>query len=219
MEEGGPCASAGSALLRTRMGPVPRRFRGAGRKAGPSTSGLADALASSGPDLLAGLDRLDLVADLDVVDPAESDARLEVRADLGDVVLEPAQRLDRQVVPDDHAVADHPRLRVARDHAAADQHTRDVAELRRAEDLPDLGETRLDLLELRLQHALQRVLHVLEGRVDHRVEPDVDALARGALAGLRVRPDVEADDDRVVDRRQVHVRLGDRADAAVDDPQ
>jgi hypothetical protein len=33
------------------------------------------------------------------------------------------------------------------------------------------------LLELRLEHALERGLDVVDGLVDHRVLPDVDALA------------------------------------------
>src|SRR5690606_23748306 len=55
--------------------------------------------------------------------------------------------------------------------------------------------------------------------VAHGVEAPVDALARGALAGLAIRTDVEADDGRVVDRRQVDVGLGDGAHTAVQDAQ
>ena len=54
--------------------------------------------------------------------------------------------------------------------------------------------------------------------VDDRVQADVDALAVGDVGGVAIRPDVEADDDRVRRRRQQHVGLVDRADAAVDDP-
>src|SRR3954454_13841800 len=90
------------------------------------------------PDLLAGLDRLDLVTDLDVVEPAEPDTCLVVRAHLGDVVLEAAQRLDGEVVPHHDAVTDDARLRVARDHGVADVDTPDRSDLGRAEDLPDL---------------------------------------------------------------------------------
>src|SRR5688572_32889077 len=87
--------------------------------------------------LLHHLGGLDLVADLDVVELAESDAGLEVRADLGDIVLEAAQRLDGKAIGDDDAVADDARLRVARDGAGADDDTGDVAELRGAEHLAD----------------------------------------------------------------------------------
>src|SRR5690606_7716144 len=156
---------------------------------------------------------------LDVVELAEADTGLEVRLDLGDGVLEATQRLDGEAIGQHDAVADDARLGVARDRAALDEHTRDVAELRGAEHLADLGETRLRLLELGLEHALERGLHVVDRVVDDVVEADVDALAGGGLAGLRVRADVEAEHDRVVDRREVDVALGDRADAAVDDAQ
>src|SRR6478752_5131666 len=169
--------------------------------------------------LLDHLGRLDLVADLDVVVLAEADARLEVRADLGDVVLEATQRLDGQAIGEDDAVADDAGLRIARDRAGADDDTRDVAELRGAEHLADLGHTGLDLFELGLEQTLERLLDIVDRVVDDRVEPDIDTFTSGALARLRVGTDVEADDDRIVDRRQVDVGLGDRADAAVDDPQ
>src|SRR5690606_29834681 len=95
----------------------------------------------------------------------------------------------------------------------------DVAELRGAEHLADLGDTGLDLFELRLEHALEGVLDLVDRRVDDRVEPDIHALAGCSLTGLRVRTDVEAHDDRVVDRREVDVGLGDRTHTAVDDAQ
>src|SRR3954454_14965634 len=176
-------------------------------------------LLDSDPRLLAKLGGLDLVTDLDVVVLPETDTGLEVGTDLGDVVLEPAQRLDGEVVPHHHAVADDARLGVARDRSGADDDTGDVAELGGAEHLADLGDTRLDLFELGLEHALERVLDVLEGGVDDRVEPDVHTLAGGTLAGLRVRPHIEADDDGVVDGGEVDVALRDRTHTAVDDAQ
>src|SRR5205823_14289608 len=94
---------------------------------------------TSGARLLAQLVRLDHVVDLDVVERAETDAALEALADLRRVVLEPSQRLDRQVVRRDRAVADEPRLGVAHDRAVSDQAAGDVAELRRAEHLAHLG--------------------------------------------------------------------------------
>ena len=42
-----------------------------------------------------------------------------------------------------------------------------------------------------------RLLHVVDGVVDDRVEPDVDALVLGDLLRLALRAHVEADDDRV----------------------
>ena len=71
-------------------------------------------LAASGAhhsgDLL-DLVRLDDVADLDVLVPVEADAALEALLDLGDVVLEAAQRADLALV-DDAVVAQQPQLRV-----------------------------------------------------------------------------------------------------------
>ena len=91
--------------------------------------------------------------------------------------------------------------------------------LRGAEDLAHLGGAELHLLVLRLEHALEGRLDVVDRLVDDRVEAHVDALAVGQLLdALRVL-DVEADDDRVVDRRQVDVVLRDGTDPAVDDAQ
>ena len=75
------------------------------------------------------------------------------------------------------------------------------------------------LLELRLEHALQGRLDLLDRLVDHRVVADLDALALGDVGVLALGPDVEADDDRVRGHREVDVVQRDRADAAVDDPQ
>src|SRR4051812_8848795 len=171
------------------------------------------------PRLLADLEGLDDVLDLDVVERPQADTALVALADLGDVVLEAAQRLDGEVVGDDDAVADDPGLRVPVDRAGPDDRTGDVADARHAEDLADLRRAERDLLELRLEHALEGRLDLLDRRVEHRVVPDVDTLAVGQLGGLPLGPDVEADDDDVVGQRQVDVALADRADAAVDDPQ
>src|SRR5690606_30800241 len=169
--------------------------------------------------LLLEFDRLDLIADLDVVELAQTDTGLEVGLDLGDVVLEAAQALDRETVGEHDAVADDARLRVSRDRSTAHDDTGDVPELGGAEHLADLRNTRLNLFVLGLEHALERVLDVVEGVVDDRVEPDVHALASGALARLRVGAHVEADDDGVVNRGEVDVALGDATHTAVDDAQ
>src|SRR5579859_3984018 len=111
----------------------------------------------SGPRLLPHLEGLDGVADPDVV-VADADTALEALADLGRVLLEPAQRIHRQVVGDDHAVPDQPRLAAAADHAAAHDGPGDVADPRDPEDLPDLRGAELRFLELGLEHALERGL-------------------------------------------------------------
>src|SRR5829696_3508599 len=174
---------------------------------------------SSGARDLAHLERLDDVLGLDVVERPQPDTALVALADLGRVVLEPAEGLHRQVVGDYGAVPEPTGLRVADDRPGADQRTGDVADLGNAEDLADLRGPELDLLVLRLEHALESGLDLVDGLVDDRVVPDVHPLAVGELGGLALGPDVEAQDDDVVGQRQVDVALGDATDAAVDDPQ
>src|SRR6202167_5429479 len=170
----------------------------------------------SGPWLLPHLVRLDRVFDPDVV-VADTDTAFVALADLGRVVLEPAQRIHRQVVGDHHAVPDQPRLAAAVDRAGADDAAGHVADLRHPEDLPDLRRAELDLLELGLEHALERSLDLFDRLVDDRVVADIDALALRQLPSPAGRPDVEADDHRVGGDGQVYVVLGDRADTAADD--
>src|SRR5689334_23641360 len=172
----------------------------------------------SGPRLLPHLEGLDGVTDPDVV-VADADTALEALADLGRILLEPAQRVHRQVVGDHHAVPDQPRLAAAADQAAAHDGPGDVADPRHPEDLPDLRSAELDFLELGLEHALERRLDLLDRLVDDRVVADVDAFAPGQLAGPFGRPDVEADDYRVRGDGEVDVVLRDRADTAADHPQ
>src|SRR5580700_3075036 len=172
----------------------------------------------SGPWLLPHLEGLDRVGDPDIV-VADADTALEALADLGRVLLEPPQRVHRQVVGDHHAVPDQPRLVTAVDRAAAHDAAGHVADPGHPEDLPDLRRAELDLLELGLEHALERGLDLLDRLVDDRVVADIHALALGQLARPAGRPDVEADDHRIRGDGQVDVVLGDRADTPADDPQ
>src|SRR5271169_4042893 len=191
--------SAATYTASLRSGPVPSR--------GPL-----------GPRLLPHLEGLDRVFDAQIA-VADADTALEALADLGRVVLEPAQRVDREVVGDHHAVPDQPRLAVAVDRPGTDDAPGDVPDPRHPEDLPDLRRAELDLLELGLEQALERGLDLLDRLVDDRVVADVHALAPSQLARPLGRPDVEADDHRVRGDGQVHVVLGDRADAAADHAQ
>src|SRR6476661_1184029 len=169
--------------------------------------------------LFAHLEGLDDVTFVDVVVRAKTDTTLEVRADLGGVVLEALERLNGEVVADDLAVAADAGLGVAPDNAGADDRACNVAELGRAEDLADLGRAQLDLFVLRLEHALEGCFDVSNCCVDDGVEAHVHAFAvcqfGNPLGGL----DVEADDDGGVDRGQVDVVLRDGTDAAVDDAE
>src|SRR5690606_6797221 len=79
--------------------------------------------------LLPQLERLDHVVHLHVRERPEPDTALVPFADLGRVVLEPLERLDRQVVPHDLATAQHPGLGVAPHETGADQGTGDRAGL------------------------------------------------------------------------------------------
>src|SRR5665811_591397 len=173
----------------------------------------------SGARDLAHLVGLDDVVNPDVVEAAQVDTALEALANLGHIVLETTQTGDLDAFANDDTVTDDPCLGAALDLAGADQRTCDVAELGGLEDLAHLGGAQLDLFVLRLEHALERCLDVLDRRVDDRVEAHVHALAVGQIGHPLCRLDVEADDDGAVDRRQVDIVLRDRAHTAVDDPQ
>src|SRR5690242_21035212 len=85
--------------------------------------------ARSGPRLIAHLVGLDHVLDLEVVERAQVDAALEALANLGDVVLEPAQAGNLDVLTDDDASPGDPGPGTAPDLPGADQRTGHVAEL------------------------------------------------------------------------------------------
>src|SRR5215472_8467759 len=132
-------------------------------------------------------------------------------SDLGDIVLEPAQRLDREALRDHDAVADQAGLAATVDRARAHDAPGDVAGPRHPEDLPDLRGAELCLLELGLEHALERGFDLLDRLVDDRVVADVHALALRELAGPACRADVESDDHRVGRDAQVTAFWGDGA--------
>src|SRR3954468_22133385 len=73
--------------------------------------------------------RLEDVADLDVVVVGELDAALETRLDFLDVVLDPAERFDREVLGDDDAAAGEADLAAALHVAVGDEAAGNVAEL------------------------------------------------------------------------------------------
>src|SRR3954463_221026 len=93
---------------------------------------------NSAPRNLPHLEGLDDVALLDVLVVPQDQTALEALADLGGVVLLPLQRREVEVVGHARAVADHPDLGVAPDHAPDDHAAGDVADLRRTEDRADL---------------------------------------------------------------------------------
>ena len=76
-----------------------------------------------------------------------------------------------------------------------------------------------DLLELRLEHALERRLDLVDRLVDDRVVADLDAFAVGHLGVLPSARTLKPMMIGVGGHREVDVVLGDRTDTAVDDPQ
>src|SRR5690606_35769743 len=128
--------------------------------------------ATSLARLLAQLEGLHHVVDLDVVEAPERQAALEALPHLGHVVLLAPQRGDGQVVGDHRAVADQAGAGVAPDRARAHQAPGDGAEPAGPEDRADLGRAQLDLLVHRLEQALERRLDLLQGLVDDGVVPD-----------------------------------------------
>src|SRR3954465_401963 len=157
-----PVLLLGAAPSRPRPRPRPPSVRGRGGR-GPF----------SVARLLAHLEGLDDVLVLDVVERPQADAALVALADLGDVVLEPAERVDEEGVVDHAPAAQQPRLRVPADLAGPDDAAGDVAELAAAEHLAHLCGAELHLLVLRLEHAAQRRFDVLDRLIDDRVEADV----------------------------------------------
>src|SRR5215218_7080997 len=164
------------------------------------------------------LERFDLVAFLDVLVVLQADAALVAGGHGAGVLLEAAQRADPTLV-DDHAVADQPGPGAPGDLAGGDVGAGDHADPRHPEQLPDLRRAELALLELGGEHALERLLDVLDHLVDDRVQADVHALAGGQVAGGRGRPHGEADDDRAGRGGQGDVVLGDGAGGLVEHTQ
>src|SRR5439155_5876700 len=159
---------------------------------------------------------LDDVADLEVVHAVEPDAAIESAGYFLDVLLEAAQRADA-AVPDAGAFAQQADLRGAGDIAAGHPAAGHRAGLGELEHLPHLRGPQHHLADLRLEHALERLAHLLDHLVDDLVEADLDLLAGGQLPGARVGAHVEADDDRPRGGGEQHVRFGDLAHRLADD--
>src|SRR5699024_6714071 len=168
---------------------------------------------------LAHLVGLDHVTHLEVVERPQRETALETVPNLSRVILIALQGVECEVLLDHDIVPQQAGLRVPPHDAFADHATGDGAHLGGLEGLPNLGLAELDLLVLRLEHALEGLLNVLGRAVDHRVVPDLNTLAVGDLRGLTLRSDVEAQHDRVFRSREVDVALGDSADTTVDHAQ
>src|SRR5262249_49893146 len=188
---------------------------GGGLRALPDLTALGAAGREAPRDLL-DLVRLDDVADLHVLEVLESDPALVAAGHLADVLLEAAQAADATLV-NHHVVAQQADLAAAEHLPLGDEAARDDTLARHGERLAHLDAAEALLLPRRLEQSLQRVAQVVQRVVDDRVEADVDAFAFRQRGRLGLRPDVEADHDRVRRRRQEDVRLVDAADRPVDD--
>ena len=135
--------------------------------------------------------------------------------DLAHLVLEALESLERAFV-DDHVVAQQSHFGAALDHAFGNHAAGDAADLGDTEDLADLRVADQGFLVGRIEQADHQGLNVLGDLVDDAVVADVDLVALGDLARLRVGAHVEADDQRARRLGERQVGLADAADAAID---
>src|SRR3984957_20489004 len=158
---------------------------------------------------------LDLVAGANILIVPHADTALHTRPNLTHVVLKAAQRLERAL--EDHNVfAQNTNGVIALHNAFRNQASGDNAELAGAEYVAHLRHTQDRLLNLRLQHARQHRLHVVDGFVNDAVVTNLDAGLLDRLTGARISPDVEADDETLRCRGELHVGFGDATQAARD---
>src|SRR4051812_2322354 len=169
---------------------------------------------SKAPSHFHHLEHLELVALFDIGEVLERHAALEARLHFAHIVLEALERVDVAGV-DDHVVAQHPYLGASLDHAFLNIAARDGADLRDAEYLAHLDHTEHRFLLLGREHPGERRLHLLDRVVDDVVVAHLDAGGLDELARRGVGAGVEADDHRARGHGEVHVGLGDAADARV----
>ena len=131
------------------------------------------------------------------------------------VVLEALEDRQRPFVDDD-VVAQQAHFCAALDLALGDLAARDFADLRDVEHLLDRGVAEKHFAPGRREQARHRRFHFIDQVVDDVVIADFDALAVGRALGLLVGAHVEADDDGLRGARQRDVRLGNTADASMD---
>ena len=150
--------------------------------------------------LLDELGRLDLVTGLDVVELAETDTGLEVRTHLGDVVLLPAQRLDRRVLEHARRVdhdPDRPGRGDAGDQVRAGIPVSDVASEQRclAAAFGEIGDQRITVMAaLTIADDLgdaERRIADLQATIEAARASDLSAGSRFAAAGDAVAFSIE----------------------------
>src|SRR5207247_7759354 len=122
------------------------------------------------------------------------DATLEAGLDFAGVLLDPAERLDREVLGNDGAAAREPDLAAALDVPVGDEAAGDVAEAADLEHLADLDVSVELFADLRREQAGKRLLEVVEDLVDDAVEQHLHAPLLRHRPGRLVAHHVEPDD-------------------------
>src|SRR5438034_8180695 len=110
---------------------------------------------------LLDLERLDDVADLDVLEALDADTAFETLPHFGHVVLEVPQRADLAFV-DDTVVPQQANARRPRNHTVDHHAAGDGPRLRHLEGLPTFRASLEDFLELRLQQTGHRRPHLVD---------------------------------------------------------
>ena len=149
-----------------------------------------------------------------IIKAIDPDAALHASADFVDFVLEPPQGLNDSFVNEPLA-AHYPAL--AFDQAAtADHAAGHVAALGEFKNLPHLSRADDVFFDGRLEQARHCLLHLVNQFVNDRVKLDLHSLPFGDVGHPDIDARVEAKDDPFGSGRQMDIRLGDRADGAVD---
>ena len=129
---------------------------------------------------LFGAIAFDNVADLDVLVTVDANAALVALLDRLDIVFEAAQRGNLALV-DDLGVTNNAHLVIAGDFALGDVATGNIADLRNAEHVADLGRTGVFVDEFRRQHTDTSCVDVFNRLVDNAIQTNVDLLMLGSL--------------------------------------
>src|SRR5262245_46440164 len=134
---------------------------------------------------------------LDVVEIFDADSTFVALLHFTDILLEAAQRPELPLV-DHHVIADHSDSDSrAGDRAVHHIGSRNNASFRHREYLSHLSSSQRPLLERRLKQPFHRGFDLGQRVVNNGVETDIDTLLFGQRGSLRLRPDIEPDDDGV----------------------
>src|SRR3972149_1476961 len=134
---------------------------------------------------------------------------------LAHLVLEALQGRKLAFV-DHHIIADEPDLSATLHLALRDAAAGDLAHLGDGEHLQNLGIAEEGLVPRGCEHAGHGLLHLVDEVVDDGVIANLDAVALGGLAGVRVGAATEAEHDRARSRGERHIGPGEGPHPGVD---